>query len=174
MKTLLLGMGNPILTDDAVGVRLAHDIGERLADTPDLDVVEECAIGGLDLIGVLAGYRRLVVLDSIKTADGVPGVWYRFPGTRLRDTWHLTNVHDANFATTLELGRRIGSLVLQDEDVHVFAVEVAENSTFSESLSPPLEAAYPRLRAEVLAEIRQLLGAGACGSRAAAEGPPPP
>jgi hydrogenase maturation protease len=159
MRTLLLGMGNAILTDDAVGVRLAGDLGRRLAGTPALVVVPECSVGGLNLLDVVAGFERLVVVDSIHTAGGVPGTWYHLTGAALNGTVHLSNVHDANFATALELGRRLGLVIPRDEDIDVFAVEVEDDLTFGERLSPRLEAAYPRLLEEILAGVRTLLAA---------------
>ena len=96
MRTLLLGMGNPILSDDAIGVRLAAELGRRLPPRPDLDVREECSVGGLNLLDVLTGYQRVIVLDAVKTAAGVPGDVYRFSAGDLGDTLHLTNIHDVN------------------------------------------------------------------------------
>ena len=151
-------MGNPILRDDAVGVRLARDVGEQLAGTPGVDVVPECSIGGLDLIEVVAGYDRLIVIDAIRTQGGAPGSLYRFTGLELRDTLHLSNVHDANFATALELGRWMGRVKALAEDVHIFAVEVEDAETFGEELSPVVAAAYPGLRTAVLAGVRELVG----------------
>jgi len=101
MKTLLIGMGNPILSDDAVGVRLATDFKNRLDGTPGLDVMEECSVGGLNILEIVAGYDRLIVIDSIKTVDGIPGTWYRFDASSLRETMNLNNVHDANFAMAM-------------------------------------------------------------------------
>jgi hydrogenase maturation protease len=150
-------MGNPILTDDAVGVRLARDVGGDLAGTPGVDVVPECSIGGLDLIEVVAGYDRLIVVDAIRTRGGTPGTLYRFTGLELRDTLHLSNVHDANFATALELGRWMGRVQARAEDVHIFAIEVEDAETFGEELSRAVAAVYPRLRAEVLAGVRDLV-----------------
>lgn len=150
-------MGNPILRDDAVGVRLARDVGQELAGTAGVDVVPECAIGGLDLIEVVAGYDRLIVIDAIRTQGGTPGALYRFTGLELRDTLHLSNVHDANFATALELGRWMGRVKALAEDVHIFAVEVEDAETFGEELSPPVAAAYPRLRAEIFVGVRDLV-----------------
>jgi len=157
VKTLLLGMGNPILSDDAVGIRLAGALAERLGPRPDLDVIEECYVGGLNLIDVIAGYDRVVVFDSIMTADGVPGTWYAFDARALRETLNLRNVHDANFATALELGRTMGMHLPADDEIHVFAVEVAETATFSETMSDALEAAFPELAAEIGAEVVALL-----------------
>ncbi len=157
VKTLLLGMGNPIVTDDAVGILLAREAGAALGPRPDLDVIDECCIGGLNLLDLVAGYDRLVVLDSIKTRDGVPGTWYRFDATDLRETMNLRNVHDANFATAMALGRSVGMHLPADADVHILAVEIDDNINFGEQLSPPLAAAYDELRDEILAEVRRVL-----------------
>jgi len=158
MRTLLLGMGNPVLCDDAVGVRLATDLAARLGRRPDVDVVEECSVGGLNLLELVAGYERLIVIDSLKTRDGRPGVWYRFTAASLRETMNLRNVHDTNFATALELGRRIGAPVPDDGDIHVIAVEVDDNLTFCEIMTPGLEAAYPELLEEIGSEVEAMLG----------------
>jgi hydrogenase maturation protease len=159
MSTLLLGMGNPILSDDAVGLRLAADFGRRLEGFPDLAIEPDCGVGGLDLLEVLAGHACVVVLDSIQTAGGVPGQWYRFDAHALRDTLHLTNVHDANFATTLELGRRLGIPLADSSAIHIFAVEVQDTGTFSGRMTPVLEERFPVFSNEVFAEVRKLLSA---------------
>lgn len=168
MRTLLLGMGNPILSDDAVGVRLASELRRRLEVRSDLDVCEECSVGGLNLLDVIAGYDRVIVLDAVKTAGGIPGHRYRFTLGDLADTLHLTNVHDVNFPTALELGRRLGIPLPAPADVHVVAVEVDDVETFSERMTPALEAAFPRLVDEILGEVRALLNVPPAASAASA------
>ncbi len=157
MRTLLLGMGNPILSDDAVGVRLARDFKRQLTDIPDLDVIDECPVGGLNLLDILTGYERVIVLDAMVTQEGKPGEWRRFTAGALLETAHLTSIHDANFATALELGRRVGMVLPRPEDIHVFAVEAAEILTFSERMSQVLEDRYPVYASAILSEVRQVL-----------------
>lgn len=157
MRTLLLGMGNPILSDDAIGVRLAADFKAASEPLPELDIMEECSVGGLNLLEVLRGYQRAIVLDSLQTSKGTPGAWHRFTAEALRETIHLTNIHDANFATALELGRRIGLPLADDAEIHIFAVEIQDNHTFSERMTPALERAYPRLRTAIFKEVRELV-----------------
>jgi hydrogenase maturation protease len=161
MKSLLLGMGNPILCDDAVGIRLARAVADRLGPREGLDVVDECSVGGLNLVEVMAGYDRVVVLDSIMTEGGVPGTWFTFDAGALRETLNLRNVHDVNFATALELGRTMGTPLPADECIRVYAVEVDDTVTFSETMTPGLEAALPELAEEIGAEIAALLRGGA-------------
>ncbi len=157
MKTLLLGMGNPILCDDAVGVRLAKEFSCPLSQIPDLDIIEECSVGGLNLLDLFKGYDRVIVLDAFHSAGGTPGNWHRFTASALCESIHLTNVHDTNLATALALGRTMGMILPELSDILIFGVEIKENTTFSESLSPELEQHYPRFSTEILEEIEALL-----------------
>jgi len=158
MKTLLLGMGNPILCDDAVGVCLARDFKRKVEGIPGMEVLEECSLGGLNLLEVLTGYDRVMVLDSIRTTGGIPGQWYHFTAQALRETLHLTNIHDANFATALELGRSLGMPLPVSSNIHIFAVEAKETWTFSERMTPELETSYRDYAPAILGEILRLLG----------------
>ncbi len=151
-------MGNPFLRDDAVGCRLAADVALRLGHVPDLDVVAECSAGGLELIPILQGYDRLIVFDSIKTRGGTPGSWYRFTAADLCPTMNLASVHGANFATVLELARRLGQHVPAAEASHIFAVEIYDNQTFDERMSAPVEQAYPACMTAIIPLVEALVG----------------
>lgn len=157
VRTIVLGMGNPILCDDAIGIRLARDFQARAAHRPEVDYVVDCSVGGLNLIDLVTGYERLIVFDSIRGGGGPPGAWYQMTGESFRETMNLTNVHDANFTTAMELGRLMGTHLPSAANTHIFAVEIVDNTTFSEQMTPLLEAAYPRLAQEIVAEALRLL-----------------
>jgi len=160
MHTLLLGMGNPLLSDDAVGIRLAREFSGTLNNVAGLEIIEESSVGGLDLLPIIEGYDRLLVIDSIKTRDGVPGAWLYFTAEDLRKTIHLTNIHDVNFATALSLGRELAMKLPPDREIHIFAVEILDDCTFSERMTDELERAYPVYSEEILCELRNLLQPG--------------
>jgi hydrogenase maturation protease len=174
-RTLLLGMGNPILRDDALGIHLARARGGLLAGRTDLDVIEECPVGGLELLDLLCGYDRALVFDSIRTQGGTPGSWYLFTAEALQETRNLRNVHDVNLATALSLGRSLGMRLPPDPEIHVFAVEIEDDLTFSERLTEALETSWPRFSAEILSAAQELLGSGSPNpaSRTTTQGGPP-
>lgn len=157
MTTLLAGMGNPILRDDAVGPRLARDLAAALGPVPGLEVLPECAVGGLALLDVLAGHDRAIVVDSVATTAGTVGAWHHLDARALRETMHLASIHDANFATVLELGRRLGVPLPHPEDIHLLVVEIDDARTFSEAMTPALEERYPALAREIIGAVRALL-----------------
>ncbi len=78
-------------------------------------------------------------------------------GESFKETMNLANVHDANFTTALELGRQLNARVPRPADVHVFAVEIVNNTTFSESMTPELETSYSAFCPEIMREALALL-----------------
>jgi len=75
MKTLILGLGNPILSDDGVGVGVAGELEGRL-DQQEVTVVET-SMAGLSLLDLLIGYDRVIIIDAIQTVGGKAGQIYR-------------------------------------------------------------------------------------------------
>ncbi len=151
-------MGNPILCDDAIGIRLVRHFKKELQNISGLDIVDDCSLGGFNLLEIIEGYDRLLVIDSIRTIGAVPGSWHYFTADRLRETMNLNCVHDANFATALELGRRLGMHLPLDRDIHVCAVEIRDNRTFSERMSEELEQRFHVLTEEIFIQLQSLLG----------------
>lgn len=155
-KLLVVGVGNPVLTDDAIGVRLATDLRDALAGVPALDIRPIEAAWGLDLLQVFAGHDEVVVLDALKAWDVPAGYWCHLTLAGLRHTRYVCHVHDLNLPTILELGRRMGLALPFDTHVHVFGVAVSDAARFGVSLTPPLAAAYPKLLAEIAHELRTM------------------
>jgi len=148
MNTLILGLGNPIVSDDAVGIRVAGVLRERLADHAGIEVDEDYW-GGLKLMERLIGYQQAVVIDAIQTGDAPPGTIHRL---RVDDmpTQRSASAHDVNLTTALEIGRRAEQPLPRDADIHLVGIEAADILNFGERLTPAVEAAVPRAVALVL------------------------
>lgn len=149
MKTLILGVGSSILTDDSVGLVVAGRLGERLAGRGDVDVgVNEEA--GFSLLEESLGYDRLVVIDSILTGRE-PGAVMRLDLADLGRTIHSNSPHGANLATVMELGRQQNMDV--PDEVVIYAIEVVDVLTFGEELTPALAARVGAIVDEIIGEI---------------------
>jgi hydrogenase maturation protease len=167
MKTLVLGLGNPILSDDGVGIRVARALAGCL-DAPDVTIME-ANVGGLNLLDLLTGFDRAIIIDAIKTNDGKPGKVYRLGPESFDVTRRGAATHGISLSTALELGRRIG-LPLPTEIV-ILGVEVADISTFSEKGTREVERAIPACIKKVIEELRESTGCQvAMRSRAVVQG----
>jgi hydrogenase maturation protease len=148
-KTLILGLGNPILSDDGVGWQIAESLKGRLKEQ-EVDILEAC-IAGLDFLDLLTSYDRVIIIDAIQTDEGTPGQIYQLELDELADTRHSGTPHDVNLATALELGRKL-SLPLPEE-ITIFAIEAKDVTSFSEMCSPGVMKAVPACVEMIVREL---------------------
>jgi hydrogenase maturation protease len=150
-RTLVLGLGNTILSDDGVGCRVAMALKDIL-NTPDVDIME-ASIAGLDFLDMLTGYNRTIIIDAIQTDKGTPGQIYRLGPEILASTRHAGTPHDVNLATALELGKRLN--IKLPEKIIIFAIEVQDVTSFSEECTPEVEKAIPSCVKMVVQELKE-------------------
>ena len=154
MKTLILGLGNPILTDDGVGVLVAEEVRSRLPEDTPIDITE-VSVGGLTLMETMIGYDRVILIDAFQRLQGgCPGKVHRMSLEDLRDvspTQHSASPHDASLVTALETGQRMGLPL--PEDITIFAVEVENVMDFSDQPTPSVAAVIPEVTEAILAEV---------------------
>jgi len=139
LKTLVLGLGNPIFSDDSVGFRVIQGLRDKFS-RPGLTLMESSA-SGLGLLDLVTGYDRVIIIDAIKTEGGQAGEIYRLNAENLSGTRHLASSHDINLATAFELGKKLG--IALPQEITIFAVEVVDVTTFSEKCTPEVEKAIP-------------------------------
>lgn len=155
MKTLVLGLGNPLVTDDSVGLRVAAELKRRLAGRPDVEVDEDYW-GGLRLMERMAGYDRAIVIDAILTGAPPGTIHHLTPGSI--PTQRSASAHDVNLPTALALGRQAGLRLPGDEHILLVAVEAEDVVNFGEGCTAAVQAAIPRAVADVLQALDAWLG----------------
>ena len=74
-KTLLLSVGNPILSDDSAGFRVAQAL-KGVFDEQQVTVLETSE-KWLDILDLLPGYEKVVIIAGIQTKERNVGQVYR-------------------------------------------------------------------------------------------------
>jgi hydrogenase maturation protease len=141
MKTLIVGLGNPILGDDAVGWCVAEQVKSLLNGHSDDTHIECLAVGGLRLMEEMIGYDRAIVVDSLTTFHNPIGTVSCFPLEALPNlaAGHITSAHDTTLQTALDMGKKLGYPL--PDTVTIVGIEAQNVLDFSEELSPPVAAA---------------------------------
>ena len=151
-STLVLGMGNPILSDDGVGLLVA----DRLRESPLPDSVEvvQSEVGGLRLLELVRGFTRVIIIDALRSpaeSGRHPGEVYRYEAKDFKGGHRYGSAHSIGLDTALEIGHKLGYDM--PAEVTVFAIEAEDVETFGEELSPPVAAAAERVFALVREEV---------------------
>jgi hydrogenase maturation protease len=156
MKTLVLGLGNPILTDDGVGVRVAEAVRQALPPEAPVEV-SEAGLGGLTLMERMVGYERVILIDALQAPQAQPGRIRRLTLADLEashPTQHATSAHDTSLVTALAVGRRMGLPL--PRQVVICAIEVENTVDFSDQPTPAVAAAIPGAAAAVLQVLTEM------------------
>jgi len=150
-KTLIVGLGNPLLGDDGVGWIVAEHLREKQLLSPDVEI-DTLALGGIGLMERLIGYQRAIIIDALKTGHFPTGSVHSFGLDELENPFagHLGSAHETNLQTALVLGRELGA-DLPDE-VTVIAIESPYIYDFSDQLSPEVAAAV-EIAAQVVSNL---------------------
>jgi hydrogenase maturation protease len=144
MKTLILGIGNPILRDDGVGPRIIRELQGQVSD-PDI-TFEETSLSGINLMELLTGFDSAIIVDALQSG-GRPGEirWLKPQDFKRNETPPLQ--HGIGLLQALELGKALDQPM--PEEVDILAIEAEDVSSFGEGLTADVEKAVPAAVAQV-------------------------
>ena len=146
---IVIGVGNPVISDDGLGLAAVRCVRDQLACQSGV-AVAEVYNGGLELMEAMVGYDRAFVVDAI-VSGGRPGTIYRLGINNVATTRNTSTTHNGSLSAALELGRLSG--VKLPGEVRIWAVEAGDVTTFREGLTPEVETAVPVVVREIMSEL---------------------
>jgi len=150
LETLVLGMGNPILRDDRIGLRVLEELEGLFFDS---DVtLRTSTLAGMNLLDCLIGFDRAILVDGIQTG-GEPGSVYRLSPRDVIARHTLPHLHTIDFFRALTLAR--GLIPGIPDDVVIVGIEVKDVSTFGEDLTPEVERSVPQAVDQILQIVKE-------------------
>jgi hydrogenase maturation protease len=152
VRTLVIGIGNTLLGDDGVGVHVVRRLEPYVQDA-SVDFAE-ASTDGLNLIDLILGYEKLIVVDAIMTCNvGIGRIYRLSPGQVMVPSSTASPPHHFNLCTALQLGRQ-----LFPEDmpcsIVIYAISIENVLNVSEEMSHEANSAVRRLLPLILAELR--------------------
>lgn len=143
MKTLVVGLGNPILGDDGIGWQIAQEL-QKTQGIPSNVTIECLALGGISLMEALIGYDRAILIDAIITHQAPVGSvsCYKLEDLPNLTSGHMTSAHDTSLVNALQMGLSLGAQL--PEVISVVTVESQKIYEFSDEMSPAVAAAVPQ------------------------------
>ena len=145
---LILGMGNDILTDDGIGIKITKVLEKEFPNKGF--VYDTLSLGGLEIIEYIKDFNSVIIIDAIKTMNGIPGTVYQFVPEDFKETLHLSNIHDISFLTSLRLAKDLD--IKTPDNIHIIAIEILEDMVFSDNFTPQIQEKYP----EILKEVKEI------------------
>jgi len=151
----VLGLGNILLKDDGIGVRVVEQLQDQ--DLPENVEIVDGGTASLDILLPADGIEKLIVIDAMR-AGREPGSIYKagFKGTerkKLQDHFELDNkisLHQVGLLDALTLAEKTNCL---PKEIVIFGVEPEDISCGME-LTEALKGRLLEIVNKVLEEIR--------------------
>jgi hydrogenase maturation protease len=150
-QILVLGVGNILLTDEGVGIRVIERLQERYA-FPDNVSVLDGGVLGLSLLGVISEADHLIVVDAVRNR-GEPGSLYRLKGDEVpRRILAKNSLHQVDFLETLTACQALDKV----PETVILGVEPLDIENLSMELTPVVQEKIDSLIRMVLKELDRL------------------
>jgi hydrogenase maturation protease len=147
----VIGLGNEFLCDDGVGIRVVRELRNRMP--AGSAIFEELAVGGLQLMDYVAGYRECIIVDAISSGLRPPGTLFRYVQTPDDGPLSLSSSHQVDLGQVLAFAKLMGAAL--PERLTVYGVEVSDITTFHDGCTEEVAGAIPKLVDCICNDVRQ-------------------
>lgn len=130
----MLGLGNPLMADEGIGVHLIERLAEHVEEYPSVDFID-AGTGGLSVLHHIEGRRKAVIIDCAFMNEP-PGAIRRFTPEEVRSTKVLAHrsLHETDLMRTIAMARQLGQA---PEQIVIFGIQ-PERIEPGRTLSPTL------------------------------------
>ena len=151
-NVVVLGVGNILLKDEGIGVRVIEELQRRYV-FPERARVIDGGTQGLWLMSTIQQADHLIVVDAV-TSGGEPGALYRLERSDLPKSLRVKqSAHDSDLVEALNL---CSLLEQEPKSVVVIGVEPEDIQPYGLELSPAVAARIDDLINRILAELKLL------------------
>ncbi len=152
MEILVLGIGNNIKKDDAIGLKIVEKIKPKIrTKTAEIDFKTSIS-GRILLIDEIEGYDKVFLIDSIKTDNGEIGDWYSLNPEDIEKESGFFASHNINLGMMKEIGETMGQNMPQ---IKIIAIEVENPFEFGENLTKKVKNQLKPLTEEIAEHIQK-------------------
>jgi len=149
LEVLILGIGNVLMGDEGVGVRVAEHVNTFAL--PDQVECLDGGTGGFHLLGPIQEARKIILVDA--TVDGAPAGTVRRLRPRFAKEYPRTlTAHDIGLKDLLDAFYLLGD----EPDVTLFAISIPPLQELGMELSTEVSAIVPRVARVVVEEATAL------------------
>lgn len=146
-KVLIIGVGNILLGDEGFGPHLVDEL-EKDTLPEGVDLLD-AGVATLDLASLVNGYRKLIILDTIR-AGGRAGDLYKFRPEDIKQKKTIgLSLHQGTLLEAIDMMKLTGDV---PEDIVIFAVE-PENIKMKIGLSKKIRDKISEIKRCILNEV---------------------
>ncbi|CAG2534510.1 MAG TPA: hydrogenase maturation protease [Maribacter sp.] len=153
MKTAIMGFGNPVRSDDAVGIYVIEQLREKLPESENINIFD-MGTAAFEVLFGLKGHNKIILADAVLNSNEPVGTLFKVPAEEVMKAPEddpLVFLHGMKWDQALSYTKKI----LQDEypeDIQVYLVAI-ENTKLEVDLSDVVKEAGDKVVQHILEDL---------------------
>ena len=153
MKTAIMGFGNPVRSDDAIGIYVIEQLKEKLPDSEDISIFD-MGTAAFEVLFGLKGHDKIILVDGVLNSNEPVGTLFKVPAEEVIKAPQddpLVFLHGMKWDQALSYTKKI----LQDEypeDIQVYLVAI-ENTKLEIDMSDVVKQAGDKVVQHILEDL---------------------
>ena len=153
MKTAIMVIGNPVRSDDAIGIYVIEQLKEKLPDSEDISIFD-MGTAAFEVLFGLKGHDKIILVDGVLNSNEPVGTLFKVPAEEVMKAPQddpLVFLHGMKWDQALSYTKKI----LQDEypeDIQVYLVAI-ENTKLEIDMSDVVKQAGDKVVQHILEDL---------------------
>ncbi len=153
IKTAIMGFGNPVRSDDAVGIYVIEKLKKILGDREDISIFD-MGTSAFEVLFGLKGHQRILLVDAVINTNEEVGTIFKVPAEEVMSAPQedpMVFLHSIKWDQALSYAKKI----MRDEypdDIEVYLIAV-ENTALEVELSKPAQDAGDKVVLHILEDL---------------------
>ncbi len=133
--TIVLGLGNPLMSDEGIGVYLVNRLSELSEKYPEADFID-AGTGGLNMLHLFKDREKVVFIDCANMEDE-PGKIRKFTPEQVKSVKQLAHrsLHEQDLLKIIDMARKLDRC---PSEIVIFGIQ-PKNVSLGQTLSNELE-----------------------------------
>ncbi len=156
MQIAIMGFGNPVRSDDAIGIYVIEELQKKVGDNDSISIFD-MGTAAFEVLFGLKGHQKIILVDAVINSNEEVGTLFKVPAEEVLQTPEdnpMVFLHSMKWSQALSYAKKI----LQDEypdDIQVYLIAV-ENTKLDVNLSNIVQDAGDKVVSHILEELKQI------------------
>ena len=154
IKTAILGFGNPVRSDDAIGVYVVNELQKKLSHREDVSVFD-MGTSAFETLFKLKGHQRIIIVDGVINSGEADGTLFHLPASEIHAQIQddpMLFLHGMKWDQALSYAKKMMRAEFPEEAIDVYLIAISEIK-LEMQLSETVKSAGDRLIEKILKDL---------------------
>jgi hydrogenase maturation protease len=128
LKTAVLGFGNPVRSDDAIGVYVVNELQKELRHRDDVSVFD-MGTSAFETLFKLKGHQRIIIIDAVINSGEPDGTLFCLPSSEIQAQIQndpMVFLHGMKWDQALSYSKKLMGEEFPEDKIQVYLIAVSE------------------------------------------------